>query len=92
MRRGLGIDVLDCPKCHQRMQPVSVLTERDVVEKIMSHLKLPLHPEELEDGTVAYDVTSEPVPDAEWWTEDDAFRSRGPPREWDGIDAPAPVE
>jgi hypothetical protein len=74
------------------MQPVAVLTERDVIEKIMSHLKLPLHPEQLEDGAVVYDVTSELVLDGEQWTEDDAFRSRGPPCEWDGIDAPAPAE
>ena len=73
------------------MQPVAVLTERDVIEKIMSHLKLPLQPEQLEDGAVVYDVTSEPVLEAER-TEDEAFRSRGPPCEWDGIDAPAPAE
>ena len=40
----------------------------------MSHLALPLHPEQLEDGSAVYDVTSEPVLDGEQWTEDDACR------------------
>jgi hypothetical protein len=93
MRRGLGIDVLDCPKCHQRMRPVAVIEREETIEKIMSHLKLPLRPEELADGTVVHDVTGEPVLSASvWWDEEATGHGRGPPSEWDGVDAPAPTE
>jgi len=57
------------------------------------HLRLPLRPEQLYDGTtVVYDVTGEPVLDARWRpAEDDGWGTeRGPPGEWDGIDAPSP--
>ena len=92
MRRGLGLDVLDCPKCHDRMRPVAVLEQEEVCSKILTHLKLPLHPEELSDGVVVYDVTAEPVFDSDEWMQNAARVSRGPPSNWDGIDPPTPAE
>ena len=74
------------------MQPVGVIEREETIERIMTHLQLPLRPEELEDGTVVHDVTGEPVLSAAvWWDEEAAGYGRGPPSEWDGGDAPAPA-
>jgi len=40
MKRSMGIDVLSCPKCEARMQPVAVITQREVIDKILVHLRL----------------------------------------------------
>ena len=88
MKRGMGIDVLSCPKCEGRLKPIGVMTEPDVIEKILVHLNLPLRPEQLHDGmTIVYDVTGEPVFEGDEWAE-----ARGPPGAWDGVDAPSPCE
>jgi ribosomal protein S27E len=92
MRRGLGLDVLDCPKCHDRMRPVAVLEQEEVCSKILTHLKLPLRPEELSDGVVVYDVTAEPVFDSDEWMQNAGSLPRGPPSNRDGIDPPTPAE
>jgi len=92
MRRALGLDVLDCPRCHDRVKPVVVIEQEEVCSKILTHLKLPLRPEELADGAVVYDVTAEPAFDSDEWVQDGASLSRGPPCNWDGIDPPAPAE
>jgi hypothetical protein len=34
--RTFGIDVLECPRCHQGMHPVAVITRREVVDRILS--------------------------------------------------------
>ena len=76
------------------MQPVAVITQPGAIEKILVHLRLPLHPELRDDeATVAYDVTDEPVLDASWRPADDDGwpAERGPPAERDGIDPPAPL-
>jgi len=53
---------------------------------------MPLRPELLDGGaTVVDDVTGEPVRDARWRpAEDDGWASeRGPPNQWDCVDAPS---
>ena len=58
MKRSMGIDVLECPKCSARMQPIAVITEKEVIERILSHLRLPLRPVVGEDDTTVFcDVT-----------------------------------
>jgi hypothetical protein len=62
MKHSMGIDVLECPKCSATMAPIAVITESEVIERILVHLRLPLQPELLNDGaTVVYDVTGEPA-------------------------------
>jgi hypothetical protein len=41
LRRSLGVDVLQCPKCNGRLRVVSVITEREPVRRILAHLGLP---------------------------------------------------
>jgi len=92
MKHSMGIDVLECPKCSATMKPIAVIKEPEVIEKILVHLRMPLRPELLDDGaTVVYDVTGEPVLDARWRpAEDDGWASeRGPPTQWDCVDAPS---
>ena len=93
MKRSMGLDVLACPKCHHgRMRPIADITEREVIDKIMTHLRLPLVPEVLGDGAVVYDITGAPVLEPDWRPHDSDHitTERGPPHDWDGIDAPAP--
>jgi hypothetical protein len=93
MKRSMNIDVLACPKCHHgRMRPIADITDQEVIDKIMTHLRLPLVPEVLGDGAVVYDITGEPVLDRGWRPDgsDRGTTERGPPHDWEGIDAPAP--
>ena len=78
-------------KCHDRMVPIALIQEPELIEKILTHLQLPLRPEELRDGTVVYDVTDEPMLEDEGWTLEASSQSRAPPS-WDGIDPPCPEE
>ena len=92
MKHSMGIDVLSCPKCASTMKPVAVITEPEVIRKILVHLRLPLRPELIDDSaTVVYDVTGEPVLDAGWHPAQDEpwGTERGPPGEWDCVDAPS---
>lgn len=89
---GWGIDVLDCPKCHKRMTPVAVIEQEEVCSKILTHLKLPLRPEEMSDGAVVYDVTDDPIHEWDGRTQERGRRTRAPPCDWDGIDPPSPAE
>jgi len=41
LRRSLDVDVLECPKCHGRLRVLAVITEREPVVRILSHLGLP---------------------------------------------------
>ena len=95
MLRSFGIDVLECPRCQGRMTPIAVVTEQEVIKKILTHLRLPLEPEVLSDGhTVAYDVTGEPMLDDELGPDPGRRWERGPPPgwdAWDGIDPPSPA-
>jgi hypothetical protein len=80
MLRTYDIDVLQCPTCDGgRMTVIAAITEHDVIEKILTHLRLPLEPEILSDGyTVAYDITGQPLIDSELG-QDEEQRQRGPP-------------
>ena len=62
MRRGLDIDVLDCPRCGGRLRFIAAVLEPAAVRRILDHLGLPsepvrLHPARappsLEDDAVA---------------------------------------
>jgi hypothetical protein len=94
MLRSFNIDVLECPRCRARMAPIAVITEREVIETILTHLRLPLEPEVLSDGhTVAYDMTGEPMLDGDLGPDPAEHWERGPPPDrdaWDGIAAPSP--
>jgi hypothetical protein len=61
------------------MTVIAAITENDIIEKILTHLRLPLEPEILSDGhTVAYDITGQPLIDSEPG-QDEEQRERGPP-------------
>ena len=38
LRRSMGVDVLECPKCQGRLRVLAVITERQPVQRILSHL------------------------------------------------------
>jgi hypothetical protein len=61
------------------MRPVAVITRREVVDRILAHVRLPLTPEPLSEGwSVGFDVTGEPVP--RWVVGTDPEpHERGPP-------------
>jgi len=42
LRRTFAVDVLDCPECGGRL--LATITQREVIEKILSHLGLPIAP------------------------------------------------
>jgi hypothetical protein len=44
LRRTFRVDVLECPKCNGRMRVIAVITEREVVRRILAHLALPTRP------------------------------------------------
>jgi len=78
MQRGLDLDVLQCPKCEKRMTVLSAITQADVANKILAHLNIPTHPEQLgerlPDGV---DVTGQSVAQLEQMLTEQC--SRGPP-------------
>ena len=65
------------------MKILAAITEHDLIERILMHLRLPLAPELLSDGyTLAYDITGQPLIDAD--VEQNGGRwERGPPLEAD---------
>ena len=95
-QRTFGFDPLECPRCHAKMRPVALITKQHVVDRILSHLRLPLRPEQLDEHVAGYDVTDEPMPG---WVlgidpdpeEPDACE-RGPPTECEGVDPPSPSD
>lgn len=93
MRRTLDVNPARCTRCQGRLEPVAIVTREDVVRRILSHLSLPLQPAPIgPGGSIAYDVSGEPLGD--WIVgvnpEPPSEDARGPPSEWDGIDAPGP--
>jgi hypothetical protein len=79
MHRTFDIDILQCPRCDDRMAVIAAITQHDIIEKILTHLRLPLEPETLSDGfTVAYDISGQPLIDSELG-QDEEERQRGPP-------------
>ena len=94
MKRTFGIDPLRCPKCEARMTVLAVISQPEVVDKILAHVGLPVEPDVLADGvTLAFDVTGEPIPDWAVGTDPESDlhgHERGPPCAFDGVDPPCP--
>ncbi len=44
LRRSLDVDALQCPKCDGRLRVLAVITEREPVQRILSHLGMPTGP------------------------------------------------
>ena len=44
LRRTFAVDVLDCPQCGGRLRLLATITQRDVIERILTHLGLPTDP------------------------------------------------
>jgi hypothetical protein len=44
MKRTMGLEVLDCPRCHARMKLIAVIEDPAVARKILLHLNLPTRP------------------------------------------------
>jgi len=92
MRRTFNLDVLDCPRCHDRMVPIAVIARQEVAEHILSQLDLPLRPQPLADRyAVAFDVTGEPMVHGLVGMDPEPC-GRSPPDSWDCLDPPAPDE
>ena len=90
MRRTLGINVLQCPVCQMTMLLLAVITKREVIARILTHVKVPREPVEADEpAALYYDVTGEPVPP---WAlgVDPEPDERGPPTDWEFVDPPAP--
>ena len=77
-----------------RLRPIAVITKAEIVSKILTHLRLPLSPEQLSDGcTLVYDVTDETMPTWAVGSDPDPdANERGPPDEFDSIDPPSPED
>lgn len=90
MRRTLGINVLQCPVCQATMLLLAVITKREVIDRILTHVKVPREPVLSDEPAVLYyDVTGEPVPAWALGVDPDPDE-RGPPTDWDLVDPPAP--
>ncbi|MBI5536842.1 MAG: hypothetical protein HY898_29240 [Deltaproteobacteria bacterium] len=78
------------------MRHVALITKQHIVDRILSHLQLPLRPEQHGEHVVGYDVTDEPMPGWVLGTDHDPeepdARERGAPADSDGIDPPAPSD
>jgi len=44
MNRTMGLEVLDCPRCHRRMELITAIEDPAVARKILDHLNLPARP------------------------------------------------
>lgn len=44
MRRVFGLDVLRCPECRSQRRLISLITQRDVIIRILAHLELETDP------------------------------------------------
>ena len=44
LKRTMGLDALDCPKCGDRMQLIAAIENPDVAARILRHLNLPTRP------------------------------------------------
>jgi len=90
MRRTLGINVLQCPVCQATMLLLAVITRREVIDRILTHVKVPREPVAADELPAKYyDMTGEPVPSWVLGLDPDPDE-RGPPTDWDLVDPPAP--
>jgi hypothetical protein len=44
LRRSLDVDALRCPRCDGRLRVLAIITEREPIERILSHLEMPTAP------------------------------------------------
>jgi len=78
------------------MAIIALISQPEVANKILDHVRLPNDPEPIGDGvTLAYDVTGEPIDDWVVGTDPEPDPEpqgyeRGPPSAFDGIDPPCP--
>jgi hypothetical protein len=94
MRRTLDVDPAHCPRCEGRLEPIAIITRDEVVERILSHLNLPVAPEPIgPGGSLAWDLGDERMED---WVvgmdpepPDVDVTQRGPPCD-ECVDPPAP--
>jgi len=74
------------------MALLAVITKRELIERILSHLRVPLsRAPESESGIVSYDVTGESIGDWVVGVDPDPDE-RGPPADYDGVDPPGQHE
>jgi hypothetical protein len=72
------------------MALLALITKRDVIAKILTHVKVPREPVANDDApALYYDVTGEPVPAWAVGVDPDPAE-RGPPVGYEGVDPPAP--
>ena len=81
-----------CPVCSATMVLLAVITQKETIRRILTHVKVP--PTALTNDATSmlyFDVTGEPVPD---WARgvDPEPAERGRPEDWDVVDRPAPEE
>jgi hypothetical protein len=73
------------------MQPIAVITKREVIERILSHLSLPLQMEALaSSGMMGCDISDEAIAESEWNQTSSDADERGPLDESYFVDAPSP--
>ncbi len=41
MQRSFGLDVLACPRCGDRLEPIALIEDPTVIRRILGHLGLP---------------------------------------------------
>jgi hypothetical protein len=92
LKRTLGVDGLDCPRCHAQMLVIALITKADVVQKILDHLRLPAtpppvapprqHPADAQADLLDFnqDQTPEPHRAASPGSSQSARAARAPPR------------
>ena len=73
MRRSLGLDVLACPRCGDRMELIAALEDIGVARRILDHMGL----------------ASRAPPRGPPWRPQRGFVLERPAGDFDGIDAPA---
>ena len=50
LRRTFGINILCCPVCQSTMVLLALITEQDVIAKILTHVKVPREPVQNDDA------------------------------------------
>ena len=93
LKRSFDFDVLSCPRCKGRMEIIAVITRPEAIERILSHLSLPLEMQPLGmQGTMGCDVSDEQIPEFEWsqiseweWSHQ---AEHGPPGEIEWVEPP----
>ena len=51
MRRSFGLEVLDCPRCRERLRLIALIDQRSVIRTILNCVGLPTEVPEREGST-----------------------------------------